>query len=63
SVKPRRRSGGALHVAIIGSGGAAFACAIRAAEEGAEVTLIEREARRVMRCRSVASPRCRIPRT
>ncbi|MGH8586523.1 MAG: cation transporter, partial [Gammaproteobacteria bacterium] len=39
---PRRRSRGALHVAIIGSGGAAFACAIRAAEEGAEVTLIER---------------------
>ena len=26
---------GALHVAIVGSGGAAFACAIRAAEEGA----------------------------
>ncbi|MGH8577995.1 MAG: FAD-dependent oxidoreductase, partial [Gammaproteobacteria bacterium] len=42
SVGPRRRSRGALHVAIIGSGGAAFACAIRAAEEGAEVTLIER---------------------
>jgi mercuric reductase len=42
SVRPRRRSRGALHVAIIGSGGAAFACAIRAAEEGAEVTLIER---------------------
>jgi mercuric reductase len=42
SVRPRRRSRGALQVAIIGSGGAAFACAIRAAEEGAEVTLIER---------------------
>jgi mercuric reductase len=42
SVKPQRRSPGALRVAIIGSGGAAFACAIRAAEEGAEVTLIER---------------------
>jgi mercuric reductase len=42
SVSPRRRSRGALHVAIIGSGGAAFACAIRAAEEGTEVTLIER---------------------
>ncbi|MGH8590835.1 MAG: mercury(II) reductase [Gammaproteobacteria bacterium] len=41
-VGPRRSSRGALHVAIIGSGGAAFACAIRAAEEGAEVTLIER---------------------
>ena len=42
SVKPRRSSRGALEVAIIGSGGAAFACAIRAAEEGAKVTLIER---------------------
>ena len=42
SVKPRRRSRGALHVAIIGSGGAAFAAAIRAAEEGASVTLIEK---------------------
>ncbi len=42
SVKPRRRLRGALEVAIIGSGGAAFACAIRAAEEGAKVTLIER---------------------
>lgn len=30
-----------LHVAVIGSGAAAFACAIRAAEEGARVTLIE----------------------
>ncbi|MGH8582563.1 MAG: mercury(II) reductase [Gammaproteobacteria bacterium] len=38
----RRRSRGPLEVAIIGSGGAAFACAIRAAEEGAKVTLIER---------------------
>ena len=33
--------GGSLHVAIIGSGSAAFACAIRAAEEGARVTIIE----------------------
>lgn len=32
---------GSLHVAIIGSGSAAFACAIRAAEEGAQVTMIE----------------------
>jgi len=40
-VKPRLRSPGGLHVAIIGSGGAAFAAAIRAAEEGATVTLIE----------------------
>lgn len=31
-----------LHVAIIGSGSAAFACALRVLEEGAEVTLIER---------------------
>ena len=31
-----------LHVAIIGSGGAAFAAAIRAAEEGAQVTVVER---------------------
>lgn len=32
---------GQLHVAIIGSGGGAFAAAIRAAEEGARVTMIE----------------------
>ncbi|NOZ78650.1 MAG: mercury(II) reductase [Acidobacteria bacterium] len=37
----RGGSGGLLHVAIIGSGSAAFACAIRAAEEGARVTMIE----------------------
>lgn len=30
-----------LHVAIIGSGSAAFACAIRAADSGANVTLVE----------------------
>ena len=30
-----------LHVAIIGSGSGAFACAIRAAEAGARVTIIE----------------------
>jgi mercuric reductase len=42
SAKPRLGSRGALHIAIVGSGGAAFACAIRAAEEGATVTLIER---------------------
>ena len=34
-------STGALHIAIIGSGSAAFAAAIRAAETGARVTLIE----------------------
>lgn len=33
--------GDGLRVAIIGSGSGAFACAIRAAEEGAQVTLIE----------------------
>lgn len=33
---------GTLQVAIIGSGGAAFAAAIRASEEGAQVTMIER---------------------
>ena len=32
---------GSLHVAIIGSGSGAFACAIKAAEQGARVTLIE----------------------
>ncbi|MGH8476850.1 MAG: FAD-dependent oxidoreductase, partial [Methylococcales bacterium] len=31
-----------LHVAIIGSGSAAFACALKAIEEGARVTIIER---------------------
>ncbi|MCU7960432.1 MAG: mercury(II) reductase [gamma proteobacterium symbiont of Bathyaustriella thionipta] len=31
----------ALHVAIIGSGSAAFACAIKAAENGARVSLVE----------------------
>jgi mercuric reductase len=38
------QTGGGLHVAIIGSGGAAFAAAIRAAETGARVTMIERGA-------------------
>jgi mercuric reductase len=40
---PIMKEGGGkgLHVAIIGSGSAAFACAIRAAEEGARVTMIE----------------------
>jgi mercuric reductase len=33
---------GALHVAVIGSGGAAMAAALKAAEQGARVTLIER---------------------
>lgn len=34
--------GGGLHIAIIGSGGAAFAAAIRAVGAGAQVTMIER---------------------
>jgi len=34
--------GGGLHIAVIGSGGAAMAAALRAAERGAQVTLIER---------------------
>jgi mercuric reductase len=33
---------GALHVAVIGSGGAAMAAALKAAERGARVTLLER---------------------
>jgi len=33
---------GALHVAVIGSGGGAMAAALKAAEQGARVTLIER---------------------
>ena len=33
---------GALHVAVIGSGGAAMAAALKTAEQGARVTLIER---------------------
>jgi mercuric reductase len=40
---PIKKGGGdPLHVAIIGSGSAAFACALRVLEEGARVTLIER---------------------
>src|SRR5882724_4208305 len=35
-------TGQALHVAIIGSGGAAMAAALKAAEQGARVTLVER---------------------
>ncbi len=34
--------GGSLHIAVIGSGGAAMAAALKAAEQGARVTLIER---------------------
>ena len=35
-------SGSGLHVAVIGSGGAAMAAALKAVEQGAKVTLIER---------------------
>jgi len=38
---PRDGAGKKLHVAVIGSGGAAFAGALRAADEGASVTMIE----------------------
>lgn len=41
SAGTRGSSGGGLHIAIVGSGSAAFAAAIRAAEEGARVTLVE----------------------
>ncbi len=36
------REGAGLHIAIIGSGGAAMAAALKAVEQGATVTLIER---------------------
>ena len=39
--KSRKGGGGKLHIAVIGSGGAAFAGALRAADEGASVTMIE----------------------
>lgn len=38
----REQRGAPLHVAVIGSGGAAMAAALRAVERGARVTLIER---------------------
>lgn len=37
-----KNSGSGLHIAIIGSGGAAMAAALKAVDEGARVTLIER---------------------
>ncbi|MCC5860130.1 MAG: mercury(II) reductase [Ectothiorhodospiraceae bacterium] len=40
-VPVRSPASGSVHIAIIGSGGGAFAAAIRAAEEGARVTMIE----------------------
>jgi mercuric reductase len=42
--RPVRGDGGdGLHIAILGSGSAAFACAIRATEEGAHITSIEED--------------------
>lgn len=38
---PRNAQPGVLHIAVIGSGSAAMACAIRAAEEGTRVTVVE----------------------
>ena len=41
---PTRATGGGgpgLHVAVIGSGSAAFACALRAVEEGARVSMMK----------------------
>lgn len=38
---PRTGRGAGLHAAIVGGGSGAFACALRLAEEGARVTLIE----------------------
>jgi mercuric reductase len=40
-VTPRENSGKKLHVAVIGSGGAAFASALRASDEGASISMIE----------------------
>ena len=41
SAAPKTGQGAGLHVAIVGSGSAAFAAAIRATEAGARVTIIE----------------------
>ena len=40
-VGSRKGGGEKLHIAVVGSGGAAFASALRAADEGASVTMIE----------------------
>jgi len=40
----KARHGSGLHIAVIGSGGAAMAAALKAVEQGAHVTLIERGA-------------------
>ena len=41
-MKDPKTLGGGLHIAVIGSGGAAMAAALKAVERGAHVTLIER---------------------
>jgi len=43
SVSTSENNGQPLHVAIIGTGSGAFACALKAVEKGAKVTLIERK--------------------
>lgn len=42
AVEKAGHDGGGLHIAVIGSGGAAMAGALKAAEQGARVTLVER---------------------
>ncbi len=42
TARPSSGDNGSLHVAVIGSGGAAMAAALKAVEQGARVTLIER---------------------
>src|SRR3546814_4926099 len=44
--------GGGLHIAVIGSGGAAMAAALKAVEQGVHVTLIERGDRKITRLNS-----------
>ncbi|TAK87677.1 MAG: mercury(II) reductase [Betaproteobacteria bacterium] len=41
SFGPRKGGAAKMHIAVFGSGGAAFAAALRAADEGATVTMIE----------------------
>jgi mercuric reductase len=41
AIRAARASQDALHIAVVGSGSAAFAAALRAVEEGARVTMIE----------------------
>ncbi len=43
SATPAANNGKQLHVAIIGTGSGAFACALKSVENGAKVTLIERK--------------------